>query len=77
MRRDGTGLGPQRTQTLSQAAATVTAAADEIRRVAGSDPQAAQARAQAAADPRHQCNSAKRLAWKEATGLLPPAVSRA
>jgi hypothetical protein len=40
----------QRAQTLSQAAATVTAAADEIRRVAGSDPQAAQALAQAAAD---------------------------
>jgi MobA/VirD2-like, nuclease domain len=40
----------QRAQTLTQAAATVTAAADEIRRVAGSDPQAAQALAQAAAD---------------------------
>ena len=40
----------QRAQTLSQAAATVTAAADEIRRVAGSDPHAAQALAQAAAD---------------------------
>jgi hypothetical protein len=40
----------QRAQTLSQAAATVTAAADEIRRVAGSDPLAAQALAQAAAD---------------------------
>jgi hypothetical protein len=40
----------QRAQTLSRAAAAVTAAADEIRRVAGSDPQAAQALAQAAAD---------------------------
>jgi hypothetical protein len=40
----------QRVKTLSQAAATVTAAAYEIRRVAGSDPQAAQALAQAAAD---------------------------
>jgi MobA/VirD2-like, nuclease domain len=40
----------QRAQTLSQAAATVTAAADEMRRVADHDPQAAQALAQAAAD---------------------------
>jgi hypothetical protein len=40
----------QRAQTLSQAAATVNAAADEIRRVGASDPQAAQALAQAAAD---------------------------
>jgi hypothetical protein len=40
----------QRAQTLSRAAATVTAAAEEIRRVAGSHPQAAQALAQAAAD---------------------------
>jgi hypothetical protein len=40
----------QRAQTLSRAAATVTAAADEIRRVAASDPQTAQALAQAAAD---------------------------
>jgi hypothetical protein len=36
----------QRAQTLSRAAATVTAAAEEIRRVAGIDPQAAQALAQ-------------------------------
>ena len=40
----------QRAQTLSQATATIHAAADEIRRVAGSDPHAAQALAQAAAD---------------------------
>jgi hypothetical protein len=40
----------QRAQTLSQAAEAVTTAAEEIRRVAGIDPQAAQALAQAAAD---------------------------
>jgi hypothetical protein len=40
----------QRAEALSRAAATVTAAADEIRGVAGSDPRAAQALAQAAAD---------------------------
>jgi hypothetical protein len=40
----------QRAQTLCQAATTVRAAAEEIHRVAGSDPQAAKALAQAAAD---------------------------
>jgi hypothetical protein len=40
----------QRAETLSRAAATVAAAANEIRRVAGSDPHTAQALAQAAGD---------------------------
>jgi hypothetical protein len=40
----------QRAQALADAAATARAAADEIRRVAGTDPDASQALAQAAAD---------------------------